>query len=74
MKRTQKITKTTHDYEEVSTPKKQLKARARDRLLFGLVASMSLADDAEVQKEMQREVKRVEKLFGYEPGSFKRAA
>lgn len=54
-----------------------LKDDARDKLMHGLQASISSISDVnqnaysdELRKEMIKQFRRVEKLFGYVPGSW----
>lgn len=49
------------------------KQEAQDQLLHGMqVAFARNEDDEELREIMSKQMERVEKMFGYEPGSFTR--
>ena len=55
------------------TSKREIKEKAQDQLIFGLRSAFALAGDdgvcQAVLDEMSKQFERVEKMFGYEPGS-----
>lgn len=56
------------------TPKKQLKEQAQDALLGAMMAHFTRLYDENASDELieaaRKEAHRVQKLFGYEPGSW----
>lgn len=62
------------------TSKKELKEEAQSRLLSAMSIAFNQVEDTYLTREqkdalsemMDREMKRVEKMFGYDPGSFMR--
>jgi hypothetical protein len=54
--------------------KKEIKERAQDELMHSLANAFysDEAKDKAVFAEMDKQMKRIEKLFGYKPGSWRR--
>jgi hypothetical protein len=53
--------------------KKEIKERAQDKImLYACHAFTEQTEQAEIRIEMEKQLKRIEKLFGYEVGSWKR--
>jgi hypothetical protein len=67
----------THPMNEQShcPPRKQVKSEAQDALMHGMQAALSamprsFGDERDVHAEAIKQFRRVEKLFGYVPGSW----
>ena len=52
--------------------KKDIKEEAQDELMLAMQVAFKYVSNREVVKEMDRQFKRVEKLFGYNMGSWNR--
>ena len=52
--------------------KKDIKEAAQDELMLAMQVAFNNVSNREVVKEMDRQFKRVEKLFGYNMGSWNR--
>ena len=52
--------------------KKDIKEEAQDELMSAMQVAFNNVSNREVVKEMDRQFKRVEKLFGYNMGSWNR--
>ena len=52
--------------------KKDIKEEAQDELMLAMQVAFNNVSNREVVKEMDRQFKRVEKLFGYNMGSWNR--
>ena len=56
------------------TPKKQLKQQVQDALLSAMMVQFTRFNDENASEELvaaaRKEAHRVQKLFGYEPGSW----
>ena len=61
-------------FSEVKKSKKEIKPQAQDELMSAMQTAFKGSIDPEVRKEMDRQMKRVEKLFGYTQGSWHRGA
>ncbi len=52
--------------------KKQIKERAQDELMHAMQAAFNELTPNELRDEMDKQMERIEKLFGYEAGSWAR--
>lgn len=61
-----------------SDTRQEIKEAAQDKIMQGIQGAFSLAsdegDDEKVVKEMDKQFKRIEKMFGYDIGSWNRGA
>ena len=75
MKETNEMVERVANMEAASKPKKELREEAQDALMHGMQTafrSTQRSQDADIRKEMDRQMRRVEKLFGYQAGSWMR--